>query len=160
MSQFWIALVVGALIIAAIAYFLRGEDVPPVCEAVYIADGVVQNWFGNRRWKPSKILTPASLDELLQIVRDVYRRNQDGEKVTMRMVGALHSWSGCAECDGGIMLRSDKLNKILAVDEENRIIKVEAGVWTDRELPSLPTSTSDCFPLLTARSSSVISTRN
>jgi FAD/FMN-containing dehydrogenase len=131
MNQFWVAVLVGAIIIGILFYLLRGEEVPPVCEAVYIDHGVVQNWFGNRCWKPSQIVTPASLDELLQLIRDIYRRNKEGERVTVRMVGALHSWSGCAECEGGIMIRGDKLNKVLAVDEQNLIIKVEAGVCSD-----------------------------
>jgi hypothetical protein len=125
-----ILLIVVSIVAIALYYFLfRGKAVPPICEAVYINDsGYVQNWFGNKQWRPERIVEPSSFEELRTAVQEVYQMNKEGKRMTIRMVGALHSWSACAECDGGVMVRCDKLNRILHVDMNNLTVKVEAGV--------------------------------
>jgi FAD/FMN-containing dehydrogenase len=117
---------------AAVWYLISTGNTSRGSHTVHIdADGTVSNWFGNYKWKPASIREPSSLEELQNLLREVNKTNEGRqEKLRVRAVGALHSWSAIAEIDGGVMIRTEKLNRVLHVDKENLRIKAEAGILT------------------------------
>jgi L-gulono-1,4-lactone dehydrogenase len=81
-----------------------------------------RNWTGDQRCLPVRIERPSSRGELVEAVQ---RASQAG--LTVRAVGAGHSFTDTA-CTGGVMLRMDRLDRVLGVDREAGLVKVEAGI--------------------------------
>jgi FAD-linked oxidoreductase len=81
-----------------------------------------RNWAGDQRCLPARIERPSSRGELVEAVQ---RAGQAG--LTVRAVGAGHSFTDTA-CTGGVMLRMDRLDRVLGVDREAGLVKVEAGI--------------------------------
>lgn len=81
-----------------------------------------RNWAGTAACEPSAVRAPAGVDELAALVRDAASR---GRRV--KAAGAGHSFTGIA-CTDGMMLRLDRLDRILAVDRARRTVTVEAGI--------------------------------
>jgi L-gulonolactone oxidase len=81
-----------------------------------------RNWAGDQRCLPVRIETPAGRGELFEGVK---RACDAG--LTVRAVGAGHSFTDAA-CTGGVMFDMRKLNRVLHVDSDKGLIKVEAGI--------------------------------
>ena len=81
-----------------------------------------RNWAGDQVCRPAAIERPRSRDELLAAVRRARDRGQ-----AVRAAGSGHSFSDIAATDG-VMLRLDALDRVLAVDAERGLVKVEAGI--------------------------------
>jgi FAD-linked oxidoreductase len=81
-----------------------------------------RNWAGDQRCSPAAIERPRSRDEVISVVRDAAERG-----LAVRAVGAGHSFSEIA-CTDGVAVRLEGLDRILAVDLDRGLIKVEAGV--------------------------------
>jgi FAD-linked oxidoreductase len=81
-----------------------------------------RNWAGDQRCIPARIERPAGRGELVEAVQ---RATEAG--LTVRAVGAGHSFTDTA-CTGGVMLRMDRLDRILDVDRDAGLVKVEAGI--------------------------------
>ena len=81
-----------------------------------------RNWAGDQRCLPARIERPNGRGELVETVR---RATEAG--LTVRAVGAGHSFTDAA-CTGGVMLRMDRLDRVLDVDRETGLVKVEAGI--------------------------------
>jgi L-gulono-1,4-lactone dehydrogenase len=81
-----------------------------------------RNWAGDQACQPSVIETPADAGE----VADVVARAVDGGR-RLRVSGSGHSFTGIALTDQ-VMVRLDRLNRILDVDRDARLAKVEAGI--------------------------------
>jgi L-gulono-1,4-lactone dehydrogenase len=80
------------------------------------------NWAGDQRCIPARIERPSSRGELVEAVQ-----NATEAGLTVRAVGAGHSFTDTA-CTGGVMLRMDRLDRVLGVDREAGLVKVEAGI--------------------------------
>jgi len=81
-----------------------------------------RNWAGDQACLPARVERPAGRGELV----DVVARAAD-EGLTVRAVGSGHSFTDVA-CTGGAMIRMDRLDRILDVDFEAGLVKVEAGI--------------------------------
>jgi L-gulonolactone oxidase len=81
-----------------------------------------RNWAGDQRCLPVRIERPASRGELIESVK----RAADAG-LTVRAVGSGHSFSDVA-CTGGVMLQLDRLDRVLDVDRESGLVKVEGGI--------------------------------
>jgi FAD-linked oxidoreductase len=81
-----------------------------------------RNWAGDQRCLPARIERPASRAELVESVK---RATDAG--LTVRAVGAGHSFTDVV-CTGGVMLEFDRLDRVLEVDREAGLVKVEGGV--------------------------------
>ncbi|MSO42475.1 MAG: FAD-binding protein [Solirubrobacterales bacterium] len=80
------------------------------------------NWAGDASCRPARIERPANRAELVDAVR---RAAVEGQAV--RAVGAGHSFGDLA-CTGGVLLRLDRLTRVLDVDRDSHLVKVEAGI--------------------------------
>src|SRR5262245_44644878 len=81
-----------------------------------------RNWAGDQRCRPARIERPAGRGDLVEAVARATRAG-----LTVRAVGAGHSFTDAA-CTGGVMLRMDRLERLLDVDRESGLVKVEAGM--------------------------------
>lgn len=106
-----------------------------------MAGAELVNWNRSARSRPGEVVTPASTEEIVRIVRD------RGLPSPVRAVGHLHSLNRCIEADGGTQLRMDRLDRVQRVDRNARTISVQAGVsllaiaetlLPDFQLPVMP----------------------
>ena len=81
-----------------------------------------RNWAGDQRCSPAAIERPRTRDELIAAVRRAAERG-----LPVRAAGSGHSFSEIALTDG-VMVRLEALDRVLAVDPERGLVKVEAGV--------------------------------
>jgi FAD-linked oxidoreductase len=81
-----------------------------------------RNWAGDQRCSPAAIERPRSRDELTSAVRRAAERG-----LPVRAAASGHSFSEIALTDG-VMVRLEALDRILAVDPDRGLVKVEAGV--------------------------------
>ena len=80
-----------------------------------------RNWAGDQRCSPASIELPGSRDELAGIVRRAAERG-----LAVKASASGHSFTEIALTDG-VMVRLDRLHRILELDREAGLIKVEAG---------------------------------
>jgi L-gulonolactone oxidase len=80
------------------------------------------NWAGDQRCLPVRIERPAGRGDLVEAVARAIRTG-----LTVRAVGAGHSFTDAA-CTGGVMIRMDRLDRLLDVDRDSGLVKVEAGI--------------------------------
>ena len=80
-----------------------------------------RNWAGNVTARPVRAVTPASVDELSEVLR---RAAEDGLKV--KPVGTGHSFTATAATDG-VLIRPDLLTGIRDIDRTAMTVTVEAG---------------------------------
>jgi L-gulono-1,4-lactone dehydrogenase len=80
------------------------------------------NWAGDQRCLPARTERPSGRGELVDAVK---RATDSG--LTVRPVGAGHSFSDTA-LTGGLLLRMDRLDRVLDVDPEAGLVKVEGGI--------------------------------
>ena len=81
-----------------------------------------RNWTGDQRCVPTRIERPADRADLGEAVK---RASDQG--LTVRAVGSGHSFTDIA-CTGGVLLRMDGLDRVLDVDSDGGLVKVEAGI--------------------------------
>ncbi len=80
------------------------------------------NWAGDQGCAPVSVEHPANREQLAEIVRDAAARD-----LPVRASGSGHSFTDIALTDG-VMVRCDRLDRILSVDVERGLVKVEAGI--------------------------------
>lgn len=80
------------------------------------------NWAGIYSAKPLEFYEPTSTPELQEIVRSARARG-----LVVRAVGALHSPNDSAFTND-IIVSLAKLNRVLVLDLERKLVKVEAGI--------------------------------
>ena len=85
-----------------------------------------QNWVGTQRCV-ADLYEPTDLPDLQ---RDVSAAVAGGGPV--RAVGAGHSWSALVNADGGSLISTRRMNRVLAVDPVNQQITVEAGATIEQ----------------------------
>lgn len=82
------------------------------------------------RLLPVKMKSVKSTDSVDEIQRIVLNANRKDEKISI--AGMQHSQGGQTLYPGGIMLDMKQYNKILTLDEENKLITVQSGAtWAD-----------------------------
>jgi len=81
-----------------------------------------RNWAGDQRCRPSAIVSPGTREELAEVITRAVER---GARVRASASG--HSFTDIALTDG-VMVRLDRLDRILAFDAATGLVKVEAGV--------------------------------
>ncbi|MFJ9622415.1 D-arabinono-1,4-lactone oxidase [Streptomyces sp. NPDC101181] len=80
-----------------------------------------RNWAGTVTARPARIASPASVDELVDVV---LRARADGLRV--KPVGTGHSFTSTAATDG-VLIRPDLLTGIRDIDRTRMTVTVEAG---------------------------------
>jgi L-gulonolactone oxidase len=80
------------------------------------------NWGGTYSCSPTRISSPASEEEIIQIVRAAAER---GEHV--KVVGSGHSFTDIG-CTDGCLIKLDNYNKVLEVDRDAATITAQAGI--------------------------------
>src|SRR5437763_8669179 len=86
-----------------------------------------RNWAGDQRCAPAAVRAPASIEELAAAIEEAARRS-----LGVRVAGAGHSFGDIALTDG-MMLKLDRLCRVLDVDRSSGQVRVQAGI-TIREL--------------------------
>jgi L-gulono-1,4-lactone dehydrogenase len=81
-----------------------------------------RNWTGDQRCVPARIERPSDRGDLIESVK---RAADQG--LTVRAVGSGHSFTDVA-CTGGVLLQMDGLDRVLDVQRDAGLVKVEAGV--------------------------------
>jgi FAD/FMN-containing dehydrogenase len=81
-----------------------------------------RNWAGDQRCRPAAIEQPSNREELAEIIAGARDRG-----LPLRVSASGHSFSDIALTDG-VMLRLERLNRVLAADRASGHVKVEAGI--------------------------------
>lgn len=81
-----------------------------------------RNWGGNQRCNPEAIDEPASVEDVVELLRAARDANQ-----TVKAVGAGHSFTDVA-CTNGRLVRLNRLNRVIDHDPVCQTITVEAGM--------------------------------
>jgi L-gulonolactone oxidase len=81
-----------------------------------------RNWAGDQQCAPASIEHPSNREQLAEIVQAAAERG-----LPVRASGSGHSFTDIALTDG-VMVRCDRLDRILSVDIERGLVKVEAGI--------------------------------
>ncbi len=85
-----------------------------------MADITLTNWFGDLVSHPQAVAEPASVDEIVAILR-----NLDQYPSPVRAIGSNHSTERCGVVEGGTVIRMSGMNRIL--DISNNTVTAEAG---------------------------------
>jgi len=80
------------------------------------------NWTGDQRCVPARIERPRDRGDLIESVK---RATEQG--LTVRAVGSGHSFTDVA-CTGGVLFEMGGLDRVLDVQRETGLVKVEAGI--------------------------------
>ena len=81
-----------------------------------------RNWAGDQRCSPAAIEHPRTREELGEVVRRAAERG-----LRVRASASGHSFTDIALTDG-VMVRLDRLDRVLGVDRAAGLVKVEAGI--------------------------------
>ena len=87
-----------------------------------MAATIWRNWAGDQQCVPAAIERPGSVEELQSVVR-----RAAGSGQTVRAAASGHSFTDIA-CTDGLMLRLDRMNRVLDVDRAAGLAKVEGGI--------------------------------
>ncbi|KAG0055291.1 hypothetical protein BGZ83_009049 [Gryganskiella cystojenkinii] len=82
-------------------------------------DGHFTNWGGNQSFKPTEILNPKTLDDLVDII---HKAQKTGKNI--RAVGSGHSWSSTSVTDG-YLVQMNKMQKNF-----DPVYNTQLGCWT------------------------------
>lgn len=78
----------------------------------------LRNWAGNLTYSATDVLKPGHLEEVREAVLKHER---------IRPIGTRHSFNAIADTDG-VLLSTERLNRIVEIDRERKRVTVEAGV--------------------------------
>src|SRR3954447_20955986 len=81
-----------------------------------------RNWTGDQRCVPARVERPRDRGDLIEAVK---RATDQG--LTVPPVGAGHSFTDVA-CTGGVLFEMGELSRVLDVQSDARLVKVEAGI--------------------------------
>jgi L-gulonolactone oxidase len=81
-----------------------------------------RNWAGDQRCAPTAIERPGTREELAEVLRGAADRG-----LRVRASASGHSFTDIALTDG-VMVRLDRLTRVLEVDRAAGLVKVEAGI--------------------------------
>ncbi len=83
-------------------------------------DPVVTNWFGDLTSHPKAVVEAASVDDIVAVLKDPGRYPSP-----VSAIGSNHSTERCGVADGGTVIRTGKLSRILDISGDS--VTVEAG---------------------------------
>ncbi|NEA17484.1 D-arabinono-1,4-lactone oxidase [Streptomyces halstedii] len=83
--------------------------------------GTWRNWAGNVTARPARAVSPASVEELAEVVR-----RAAGEGLRVKPAGTGHSFTAAAATDG-VLIRPDLLTGVREIDRTAMTVTVEAG---------------------------------
>lgn len=75
------------------------------------------NWDASFVFTPKKTVFPTSRSDLIEIVKTEKK---------LRVIGSNHVWTKSAQTEG-VLVNTEKMNKILGIDKQNFRVKVESG---------------------------------
>jgi FAD-linked oxidoreductase len=81
-----------------------------------------RNWTGDQVCRPAEIVTPSNLRDLCDVIKRVAAAG-----LPVRASAAGHSFTDIA-CTDGVMVRLDRFNRLLDIDPDSGLVKVEAGI--------------------------------
>jgi FAD-linked oxidoreductase len=81
-----------------------------------------RNWAGDQICRPATIETPGTREELIDVVG---RAGEAGR--TVRAAASGHSFGDIALTDG-VLVRCERLNRVLDADTDSGLVKVEGGI--------------------------------
>jgi FAD-linked oxidoreductase len=81
-----------------------------------------RNWAGDEGCRPAAIVHPGSIEEIAAAVGRAAR-----EGLRVRVAGAGHSFSDIA-CTDGLLIVLDRFQRVLDVDRESRLVRVQGGI--------------------------------
>jgi FAD-linked oxidoreductase len=81
------------------------------------------NWAGNQSAEPSRVVTPASTEELAEAVKQA-----GAEGRTVKAVGSGHSFTAIAAAGDGVLVRPEGLTAVRELDREAGTVTVESGL--------------------------------
>ncbi|HEU4406338.1 MAG TPA: D-arabinono-1,4-lactone oxidase [Polyangiaceae bacterium] len=87
-----------------------------------MSTGVWQNWAGDQRCSPARVVRPADAGEVCEAL---VRAGREGLKV--RVAGSGHSFSDVVLTEGCLLVL-DRMKRVLEVDRGGRLVRVEAGI--------------------------------
>jgi L-gulono-1,4-lactone dehydrogenase len=94
--------------------------------ALETSDVEWHNWAGDEGCRPRAIVRPGSIEEIAAAVGRAAR-----EGLHVRVAGAGHSFSDIA-CTDGLLLVLDRFQRVLDVDRESRLVRVQGGITIAR----------------------------
>jgi L-gulono-1,4-lactone dehydrogenase len=80
------------------------------------------NWAGDQQCVPAAVERPATVEQVQQAVTSAAAAGR-----TVRVAASGHSFTDIA-CTDGTMLRLESMDRLLDVDRESGLVKVEAGI--------------------------------
>jgi L-gulono-1,4-lactone dehydrogenase len=80
------------------------------------------NWAGDEGCRPVAVVHPGSIEEIAAALQ---RAAHEG--LCARVAGAGHSFSDIA-CSDGLLIELDRLQRVLDVDAEARLVRVQGGI--------------------------------
>jgi hypothetical protein len=80
----------------------------------------VTNWFGNIVSQPAVVVEPASVQDIVAILK-----SPDKYPAPVRAVGSNHSTSACGTADGGTLIKMDKMSAIIEITADT--VTVQGG---------------------------------
>jgi L-gulono-1,4-lactone dehydrogenase len=86
------------------------------------ASGTWCNWTGDQTCSPAAFVRPRNVDEVVAAIERARSNNW-----TVRVVGAGHSFTDGVLTDG-LLMSLDRMNRVLDVDRERRLVRVEGGI--------------------------------
>lgn len=90
--------------------------------ALETSDVEWRNWAGDEGCRPRAIVHPGSIEEIAAAVGRAAR-----EGLRVRVAGAGHSFSDIA-CTDGLLIVLDRFGRVLDVDRESRLVRVQGGI--------------------------------
>src|SRR5437868_10140958 len=81
-----------------------------------------RNWAGDQQCVPAAIARPGSVEELRAIVSRAGERGQQ-----LRAAASGHSFTDAA-CTDGVMVRLDRMDRVLEVDRDAGLTRVQGGI--------------------------------
>ena len=91
-------------------------------KAVSADRSVISNWASTYSATPQQFCLPKTVEEVQTIVRQTTAAGK-----VLRVVGSAHSPNDCA-MSNEVMISLDRLNKVILIDVEHRLVKVQAGI--------------------------------
>ncbi|GAA2818058.1 D-arabinono-1,4-lactone oxidase [Kitasatospora paracochleata] len=82
-----------------------------------------QNWAGNQSARPSRVATPATVEELGEVIRAAAESGR-----TVKPVGSGHSFTAIASPGDGVLIRPDALTAVREINREAGTVTVESGL--------------------------------
>ncbi|HET6811805.1 MAG TPA: D-arabinono-1,4-lactone oxidase [Acidimicrobiales bacterium] len=84
------------------------------------------NWGGNQRCAPAHVARPASVADLVDVVKSAASEGR-----TVKPVGSGHSFTDIA-CTSGVQVRLDRYDRVVSVDRERARVTVQSGITIRR----------------------------